>query len=161
LTNDAASLKVGLLSDHSQIQTGEAAIARVPDQTWMAAFGERVSADLEMRVAGAKFFADFSVTFDETRYVLQVREGRIERVLPAPRFDVRTQFGIRAPMRVWSKFLDPEPPPMFHDFFALLMRVPEFILDGDTLIAMQNARALHRMMNVMREVGPIPEAANA
>ena len=35
----------------------------------------------------------------------------------------------------------------------MLMRVPEFVLEGDALVAMQNARALHRMMNVMRETG--------
>jgi len=35
----------------------------------------------------------------------------------------------------------------------MLMRVPEFELEGDSLIAMQNARALHRMMNIMRETG--------
>ena len=35
----------------------------------------------------------------------------------------------------------------------MLMRMPEFVLEGDSLVAMQNARALHRMMNVMREVG--------
>jgi hypothetical protein len=36
------------------------------------------------------------------------------------------------------------------------------VLDGDTLVAMQNARALHRMMNLMREVGPVAaEAAHA
>ena len=94
--------------------------------------------------------------------MLEVRGGQIERVLASPRFDVRTSFGMRAPMRVWAKFLDRDPPPLFHDFFAMLMRVPEFLLDGDTLVAMQNARALHRMMNVMREVGPVgAEAAHA
>jgi hypothetical protein len=128
----------------------------------MAAFAERSNADAEMQVIGRKFTADFSVTFDNTRYVLRVKEGRIEQVLAEPRFDVPTQFGIRAPMRVWSKFLDRNPPPLFHDFFALLMRVPDFVLDGNTLAAMQNARALHRMMNLMREVGPVAaEAAHA
>ena len=34
------------------------------------------------------------------------------------------------------------------------MRVPGFVLEGDTLVAMQNARALHRAMNVMRTVEP-------
>ena len=33
------------------------------------------------------------------------------------------------------------------------MRVPDFVLEGDNLIVMQNARALHRMMNIMRETG--------
>jgi hypothetical protein len=128
----------------------------------MAAFRERVNGDAELRVTGTKFDASFSATFDDTRYVVQVQAGRIERVLAQPRFDVRTSFGVRAPMRVWSKFLDPDPPPLFHDFFAMLMRVPDFVLDGDTLVAMQNARALHRMMNLMREVGPVAaEAAHA
>jgi hypothetical protein len=128
----------------------------------MAAFRERVNADPELRITGGKFDASFCVTFDETRYVVQVRAGRIDRVLASPRFDVRTSFGVRAPMQVWSKFLEPDPPPLFHDFFAMLMRVPDFVLDGDTLVAMQNARALHRMMNLMREVGPVAvEAAHA
>ena len=62
-------------------------------------------------------------------------------------------FGFQAPVEVWRKFLSPNPPPLFHDFFAMLMRVPEFVLEGDGLMAMQNARALHRMMNIMRETG--------
>ena len=28
----------------------------------------------------------------------------------------------------------------------MLMRVPGFVLEGDTLVAMQHARALHRVM---------------
>jgi hypothetical protein len=35
----------------------------------------------------------------------------------------------------------------------MLMRVPGFVLEGDTLAAMQHARALHRAMNLMRAVG--------
>ena len=31
------------------------------------------------------------------------------------------------------------------------MRVPEFTIEGESLVAMQNARALQRMMNLMRE----------
>ena len=63
----------------------------------------------------------------------------------------RSDFARRS--RYGSKFLSPNPPPLFHDFFAMLMRVPEFVLEGDSLVAMQNARALHRMMNIMRETG--------
>jgi hypothetical protein len=33
----------------------------------------------------------------------------------------------------------------------MLMRVPEFVLEGDGLVAMQNGRALQRMMNLMRK----------
>src|SRR5262249_4234856 len=59
-------------------------------------------------------------------------------------------FGFRAPVEVWRKFLSATPPPLYHDFFAMLMRVPEFVIEGDSFLAMQNARALHRMMNLMR-----------
>ena len=54
---------------------------------------------------------------------------------------------------IWARFFAKDPEPLYHDFFAMLMRVPEFALEGDSLIAMQNARALHRMMNIMRETG--------
>ena len=83
---------------------------------------------------------------------MQVEKGQIADIV-APKLDVRTPFGFRAPVAVWRKFLSPDPPPLYHDFFAMLMRVPEFVLEGDSLVAMQNARALHRMMNIMRETG--------
>jgi hypothetical protein len=34
----------------------------------------------------------------------------------------------------------------------MLMRVPGSKLEGDTLVAMQNARALQRFMSLMRKV---------
>lgn len=122
-----------------------------PGDAWMAAFQDRVNADRELAVMGRKFNATIGFGFGDTRYVVQVREGRVAGFIASPRFDVPTDFGLRAPMEVWGKFLSPNPPPMFHDPFAMLMRVPEFIIDGNTLAAMQCARALHRMMSLMRE----------
>ena len=84
---------------------------------------------------------------------LQLERGRIVESSPRRGSIVRALFGFRAPVEVWRKFLSPNPPPLYHDFFAMLMRVPEFVLEGDGLVAMQNARALHRMMNIMRETG--------
>lgn len=127
-------------------------MAHFPDQDWMAAFGRRVAEDRELAVIGGKFDVDMGITFGDLRYVLRIRRGRIEEILPEPRFDVRAQFEMRAPMELWERFLSETPPPLYHDIFAMIMRVPEFKLQGDTLVAMQNARALHRMMRVMREV---------
>jgi hypothetical protein len=122
------------------------------DPAWMARFQERVNADPEMRVIGDWFTVALSMTFGEARYIVRVECGRIVEVIPSPRLDVRCAFGLRAPEAVWRRFLAPKPEPLYHDFFAMLMRVPAFVLEGDTLVAMQNARALHRMMNVMREM---------
>ena len=124
-----------------------------PGAAWLARYRERVNADPELRVIGDWFTTSFALTFGDARHALKVDKGRIVEMVAAPRLDVRTMFGFRAPVEVWRKFLHPDPPPLFHDFFAMLMRVPEFVLEGDALIAMQNARALHRMMNVMRETG--------
>ena len=124
-----------------------------PGADWLARYRERVNSDPELEVIGNWFSTTFALTFGERRHALRVEKGRIVEVIEAPGLDVRVPFGFRAPVEVWRKFLAPDPPPLFHDFFAMLMRVPQFVLEGDSLVAMQNARALHRMMNIMRETG--------
>ncbi|MBS0248673.1 MAG: hypothetical protein JSR61_18810 [Proteobacteria bacterium] len=124
-----------------------------PGTSWFERYVTRVNADPEMGVIGEWLSTTFTLTFGDARHAFVVDKGRIVSVIASPRFDVRAPFGFRAPVEVWRKFLSPNPPPLFHDFFAMLMRVPEFVIEGDSLIAMQNARALHRMMNIMRETG--------
>ena len=128
-----------------------------PGTRWLTQYRERVNSDAELNVIGEWFSTTFTLTFDNTRYALKIHKGKIVDIIATPRLDVRTGFGFAAPIEVWEKFLSPNPPPLFHDFFAMLMRVPEFRLEGDSLLAMQNARALHRMMNIMRETG-VPDA---
>jgi len=125
-------------------------MAAFPEPDWMEAYRERVNADPELEVIGGWFSTSLSFTFGERRYVVRVERGRIADINAAPRIDSRAAFGFRAPLEVWRKFVSPDPPALYHDFFAMLMRVPEFVLEGDGLVAMQNARALHRMMNLMR-----------
>lgn len=126
-----------------------------PNPDWMAAYQKAVNADPEMAVIGDWFTTDFKVSFEGEDYLLRVREGRIEEVVHEPNFDAPASFCLRAPMSVWDKFLSPTSPPLYHDFFAMLMRVPEFELDGNSLTAMQNARALHRMMNILGSMEPV------
>ena len=126
---------------------------KYPGDSWLARYRARVNADQEMSVIGDWFSTAFALTFGDERYALRIEKGKIAEIIKRPGLDVRTMFGFRAPVAVWQKFLSADPPPLFHDFFAMLMRVPEFELEGDSLVAMQNARALHRMMNIMRETG--------
>lgn len=126
-----------------------------PSLEWMEKYRDAVNADPEMAVVGDWLTVDFKISFGGSDFLLSVRSGRIVDILPKPRFDRPAAFTIRAPMSVWNKFVSPNPPPLYHDFFAMLMRVDEFELDGDTLAAMQNARALHRMMNVLKQMEPI------
>jgi hypothetical protein len=128
-----------------------------PGMAWLSRYRERVNDDAELSVIGEWFNTTLTLTFGNTRYALKIDKGKITDIIAAPRLDVRAGFGFAAPIEVWEKFLSANPPPLFHDFFAMLMRVPEFKLEGDSLLAMQNARALHRMMNIMRETG-MPDA---
>lgn len=125
-------------------------MAGFPETDWMENYRDRVNADPEMQVIGGWFSTSLSLTFGERRYVVRVERGAITDINAAPRIDARASFGFRAPMEVWEKFVSREPPALYHDFFAMLMRVPQFVLEGDSLAAMQNARALQRMMNLMR-----------
>ncbi len=121
-----------------------------PQLAWMERYRTRVNADPEMAAIGGWFSTSFSLGFGERRYVVRMERGRMTDINLAPRLDSRAAFGFRAPMEVWQKFVSPQPPALYHDFFAMLMRVPEFVLEGDGLAAMQNARALQRVMNLMR-----------
>ena len=119
-------------------------------EPWLARFQERLNADPEMQVIGTWFTAAFSLTCGDRRCVVRFERGRLVEIVPSPRLDVRCAFGFRASPEIWTKFFAKNPEPLYHDFFAMVMRVPGFVLEGDTLVAMQHARALHRAMSVMR-----------
>ena len=118
---------------------------------WFDAYVSRVNADPEMAAIAKWFNASWFLIADQTRKVICVEAGQITNIVHAPRIDTRVVFGFRAPMATWQKFISKKPPPLHNDFFAMLMRVPEFTIEGESLVAMQNARALQRMMNLMRE----------
>lgn len=125
-----------------------------PDLAWVEAFRDRVNGDREMRLIGDWFTTAMSLSFGDKRYVLRLEQGRIAEIVAEPRLDTRAAFGFRAPLAVWRKYLAPLPPPLYHDPFAMVMRVPDFVIEGDSLLAMQNARALHRLLLLMREEAP-------
>jgi hypothetical protein len=122
-------------------------------EPWLARYRARINDDAEMRVIGDWFTTAFSLTDGDRRCLLRFDRGTLADALVSPRLDVRCAFGFRATPDIWARFFAETPEPLYHDFFAMLMRVPGFVLEGDTLVAMQHARALHRAMNVMRTLG--------
>jgi len=120
---------------------------------WLARFRDRVNADPEMAVVGDWFTTSFSLASGDRRCIVRFEKGKLVETIASPRIDARCTFGFRASEEIWSRFFSAQPEPLYHDFFAMLMRVPGFVLEGDTLVAMQNARALHRAMNLMRTLG--------
>ena len=119
---------------------------------WLQRYQAQLNTDPEMQVIGDWFTTAFSLTCGDRRWILRFERGKLVEIIPSPRLDVRCAFGFRANQEIWTRFFAKDPEPLYHDFFAMLMRVPGFVLEGDTLVAMQNARALHRAMNVMRTI---------
>ena len=134
-------------------------MSKRPSLAWMETYRDTVNADPEMAVVGDWFSEDFKISFEGTDYLISVRGGKIVEIAENPRFDRPVAFTLRAPMTVWNKFINPDPPPLYHDFFAMLMRIDEFQLDGNSLATVQNARALHRMMNILKKMEPVDAAA--
>lgn len=123
-----------------------------PDPDWMQRYADAVNRDPELRLCGRFFTCDVLFDFESARYLVRVLEGTVCEVVPSPTYDRPWAFALRAPRAVWERYLQPVPPPLYHHIFAMLMRVPEFRLEGNTLAAAQNARALARMCDLMRAV---------
>lgn len=121
------------------------------DATWLGTVAERVNADPEMRIIGTGFDATVSFTFGAERHDLVIRSGKIVELRHGKKLDWRSDFGFRAPEPVWDRFFRMPPPPLYNSVFAMVMRVPEFHLEGDTLRLAQNARAVTRLLGVMQE----------
>jgi hypothetical protein len=121
---------------------------------WLARVQARVNDDAELQVIGDWFSVALSLSCGDERCILRFERGRLVQTVVAPRLDVACAFGFRASSEIWTRFFSEPPPPLYHDIFAMLMRVPGFVLEGDTLVAMQHARALHRAMRVIRTVQP-------
>jgi hypothetical protein len=122
-------------------------------EVWLERVQKHINADPELRVIGDNFTTAFSLTCGDSRCIVRFERGQLVEIIHSPRIDARCAFGFRASPEIWGRFFAKNPEPLYHDFFAMLMRVPGFVLEGDTLAAMQNARALHRTMNLMRAVG--------
>lgn len=117
---------------------------------WAEDLRSRVNDDAEMAVIGEKCNLRFSISSADFNVHLTVRAGRIVEINSTPRIDSACDFGFDAPPDVWAKFRDPARPAIYHSLFAMIMRVPEFRLVGDSLRFAQNARAMLRIMTIFQ-----------
>jgi len=123
------------------------------DRAWFEALAEKANDDPELKAVGRYFNATIAFTIDDTRHDVVVRDGRVETIRDQIKVDSRADFGFRAPSVVWDLFLQEFPPPLYQNVFSMIMRVPEFRLEGDTLVFAQNVRAVSRFLSIMQVQG--------
>lgn len=123
------------------------------DFAWFEAVAAQMNGDAEMAAIGRHFTAAIAFTMGDVRHDLIVEKGKVIQVRDILRVDSRVDFGFRAPNEIWDTFLQKYPPPLYNNAFAMLMRVPSFRLEGDTLVFAQNARAVTRLLSIMQTQG--------
>jgi hypothetical protein len=63
------------------------------------------------------------------------------------------QFALRAPQESWNKFIQPIPPPMYNDIWAMAHPLHGRLrLEGDVKVMWQNLRAFTWTLDLMRSV---------
>ncbi|MEC9344290.1 MAG: hypothetical protein VYD64_10650 [Pseudomonadota bacterium] len=118
---------------------------------WIEGVARRINEDQEMAAVGDHCTVRFSVVFGDVRFDLHLEKGKVVGVVQGRKLDDRVDFGFRAPVRVWDQHLHPTPEAFYQNIYSMLMREPEFHLDGDGLVFAQNARAMQRIMAIFQE----------
>ena len=124
------------------------------DLDWFESWANKVNDDRVLRVIGRFFTVNFVIGIDDRDYLVVVREGRIQQVSEGVSTNMMGwQFALRAPSGSWSRFVQPMPPPMYNDIWAMAHPLHgKLKIEGDTKPFWQNLRALSWMLAVMREI---------
>jgi pimeloyl-ACP methyl ester carboxylesterase len=97
----------------------------------------------------------FAIRADAHEACFDFADGRMTDTTAVP------DFTFSAPGPVWSKFLQPIPPRHHHVILAMLARVPEVSLTGDTLAFAQHCHVVRRVLDIGRHLAqghslPVP-----
>ncbi len=123
------------------------------DARWMERWQNLVNQDSVMRVIGRYFTADVLLEFGEAAYVVSFRDGTMSRVAQDIGPETAYAFALRAPVESWSKFIQPIPPPMYNDIWAMAHPLHGRLkIEGDVKVMWQNLRAFTWALDLMRSV---------
>ena len=119
--------------------------------SWIEGVAAAVNSDQEMAAVGEHCNIRFAVVFEDVRFDLHLEKGKVVGISEGSKIDHRVDFGFRAPNHVWDQHLRDKPEAFYQNIYSMLMREPEFQLDGDGLVFAQNARAMQRVMAIFQE----------
>ena len=98
---------------------------------------ELVNGDAALVRRGRFLSTCFLVAVGEIEYLVDVREGRIDRVARGPFVMPSWRFALRGSAEAWHRFWQKTPPPGYHDLFALSKR-GLLVIEGDLHPLMAN-----------------------
>src|SRR5919202_5705655 len=118
--------------------------APFPRRAWFGALGQTVAADPELVVIGRWCTLDLVIVADEEAVLLRIEGGRIAEIVPEPDMDASWSVTLRGSLEDWLTFLQPVPPPFYHDLLAMNTRVSSFSIEGDRQVFVRHLHALGR-----------------
>lgn len=114
---------------------------------WMDKWQQKINGDPAYYVLGKYFDCAIRFDFGEKNYVIKVKDSKC---ISADK-DSPVQLQFIAKKDVWEKFLQPIPPAGFNGEWAMNRDGTTMEIRGDLMIWWQNARAINRLFELMRE----------
>lgn len=121
------------------------------DQNLLLKLQERMLDDPELLVKGTFFSCKILMTSSNASFLLTFENGELTEINNSPTVVDEWDFAIKAAEESWEKFLQPSPPPMFHDVWAAVW-MGHMELEGNIKVFMQNHYALWRTLRLLREI---------
>ncbi|MFS0647398.1 hypothetical protein [Siminovitchia sp. 179-K 8D1 HS] len=119
---------------------------------WSTRFKEVNDENEELNAHGKYFTCTFLLDMETKKVLIQMHEGKVERIIIDPGPLDPYQFAIRASAETWRKFSQPTPPPMYHGIWAMTFQ-RDMKLEGDLLVLMQNLRCITTQLELLRTTG--------
>ena len=123
------------------------------DAGWMQRWQDLVNQDSVTKIIGRHLSADVLLEFGETAYVVSFVNGAIPRIAQDIGPESTYAFALRGPAETWGKFVQPIPPPMYNDIWAMAHPLHGRLkIEGDVKVMWQNLRAFTWTLDFMRNV---------
>jgi hypothetical protein len=126
------------------------------DPEWMNAWQEAVNRDRAMEYVRRFMNTNFVIGFGDTEYLVSVRSGQLEHVSDQWTIQDTWDFALRGPRESWEKFVQPAPPPMYNDIWAMAHPLHGRLrMEGNVKVLWQHLRSTTWMLDHMRELQPV------
>ena len=121
---------------------------------------EAINNDNGCKLNGRGFNEAITFEIGNVRNTLTVRNGKIDNIIVDGGPLVRSVLTLSAPEDVWSKLLNPKPPALYNDFFALIA-IGDMRFDGDIKIIFQQWFTFSNWVRAGRGLqGPLETASD-
>lgn len=112
---------------------------------------------LKARAAGDALLARFGRDLDcalligdgNLDWLIEIERGAVARVTQGPLIMPKTDLRLRAASETWSHFLEPVPPPGYHDLFAM-RRYRRIQIEGDIRLMSAYLFYIKRLFALLR-----------